>query len=1021
MQVVITRADSSVQVNYGPFSGTVLSFPPIQAWRIFQYNSALGLCNHSRTEGTAVLYRNTWYAVNGTCRSCNKNFRQQGQWALKYKQWKNVVRAVSVDFPTRNYEICLGQSVKPKATYMNVDTVTRTFKAKFQLRNVVTGVAVYGRVVNVTGLPQVPKQDTTFALYVTNPNVTTQLGTFKACAVATSYDPSDQWLGDRWPFDDTVCLRVYGIRTTNLPFNESNNEYSPTADGEIPNQRQWVAIGAQVVDGEFATYDPPPPKDDPLLGVGIGPSGMKAPVVKLDRVDINGNLYSGGNVGDTLVSFPFNLYGQSKVKLAFSYMRTGRTTFPMWWDVQTLIGPEHTIVNINNQVVRVGDSLKLEFKKPNEPACNPSSTGWNRALAVDGGNDFEYKKVSVDLQSSLPITNYLVNNFRFRLRLAANDNGFNPPDDDGDEWFVDNISLQVPRKPEIEVMWVRVVTPYTKMPATQAVSMPIAVHLANNSTDVAVSFPVRVQVLDPSNNTVYWAIQTVTNLRGGTDTTIFMPNWNAQNAGSAGNFYVHAWIAQSGYDSYTDDNGTYTQFFLDINPPGAPDPQEFAYDDNSNDWPGRTLINGEGIGFNGTSSGSFAMKFRMIATDTLYGARVYFGNANQSPDAIRISLLKGTTACAPTGDTVGTGMMEDVRRGQLFNQFWPYYFEKPIVIAGGKNSPTGGYYWMSVSQLSLDNYMLGADESRGGGRVRVYDPISPAIEAVYGPHQGDVLAPQGLRTYGTLWGQYNSTGDVSCAFALEQGASTGTWGVLMPANGWWPQNSAASGGWRLAWGIGPAAYYAYGTPNPMIRVMVSKQDFLPVELLYLKGREDNGKALLTWATAQEKNNQGFYVERRNVLNKDDFFSKVGFVAGKGNSSVSTGYSYQDRNVTPGTYDYRLVQVDLDGAEKTSNMVEVGIGTPSNYSLEQNYPNPFEPSVGTDITYTLPEGGDTRLVIYNTLGQQVRTLVGTYVDAGTHKVAFNGKDDAGTELASGNYFYKLTSGSYAETRKLTITK
>ena len=1032
MQIVLTLVDSSIQINYGPFNGTILGFPPVQAWRIFQRNSSLGVINASQTQGTSVLYRNGWDAVNTNCRSCNKNFRQQGQWALKYKQWKNIVRAIAVNFPTRNYEICLGQSVKPVATYQNVDIVTQTFKVKFQIRNVVTGIAVYGRVDVLNNvLPGQQRIDSNFASYITSPNILSQLGTFRACAIATSYDANDVFLGDRWPFDDTVCLRIYGIRTTKLPFNESSNGYSLTSVGEIPDQAKWVSIGAQVVDGESATFDPPPPRDDIATGQGIGPSSMRSPVIKFDRVDIDGNTYAGTNLGDTLVSFPFDISTKTKAAIAFAYMRTGRTTFPWLWDQQTLVGPENTVLNANGTVARAGDSMVLEFKKPAEPACNPSKNGWTEILAIDGGSDFEFKKVSTRLDKFMPKTNYFNERFRFRLRLAANDNGpLPPPDDDGDEWFVDNISLQVPLKPEIEVMWVRVVTPYTKMPASQAVSLPIAVHIANNSTDVAIAFPIRVQILDPGSNTVYWAIQTVTNLRGGTDSTIFMPNWNAQIAGSPGQFTVHAWLAQNGYDSYTEDNGTYTLFFLDINPPTSPDPQEFAYDDNSNDWPGLTQVTGQGIGFN-NNSGSFAMKFRLMAKDTIYGARVYFANANQSPDAIRVSLLKGSTSCAPAGDTVGGGILEDVRRGQLFNQWWPYYFDQPIVVAGGKNSPTQGYYWLSIGQLSLDNMMMGADISRGGGRIVVGDPVTPVIPPVY----NDPL--------GTLLSSFNSTGDVSCAWAIEQTASSGSWGLWTPSSGFWPMNSnqGTAASWRLFWATNvncprviqtfiaapPFFVYVYifnqaGGYTPMIRAMVSKSSLLPVDLLTFKGREDNGKALLTWQTAQEKNNQGFYIERRSNENKDGFFQKVGFVQGKGTTSTASGYSYTDRNVTPGTYQYRLIQLDLDGAEKVSNQVEVGIGSPSNYSLDQNFPNPFEPSATTtDISYTLPIGSETKLLVYNDLGQIIRTLVNGYEAIGTHKISFNGKDDAGSELASGNYFYKLSSGSFSEMKKLTITK
>ncbi len=1012
MQVVMTRNDSSIQVNYGQFAGTILGFPPVQAWRVFQNNSSLGMVNHARNQATSVLFKNRWDAQNINCRSCNKNFRQQGQWSVKYKRWKNVVRAVAVVFPTRNYEICLGTSVRPAASYMNVDLVAQTFKVKFQIRNVVTGVAVYGRVVTLNNmLPGQTRVDSSFASYTTNPNLLTQLGTFKACAVATSYGATDQFLGDQWPFDDTVCIRVFGIRTTNLPFNDPSNDYSVTQAGEIPDQRKWVSIGAQVVDGDATSYDPPPPRTAPDDPNGYGASAMKSPVIKLDRIDIDGNVYSGSNVGDTLVSFPFNLVGQSKATLSFAYQRSGTNVYPWLWDAQTLFGPEWTILNAANQVVRAGDSLLIEYKLPTQPACNPAANGWRYIAAIDGGQDFQYKKIGVTLEKFKPGLNFFTKDFRFRLRLKAKfDAATPPPDDDGDDWFIDNIALQVPRKPEIEVMWVRVVTPYTKQPASQAVSMPIYVHLANNSTDVAVAFPVRVQILSQSGNTVYWAIQTVTSLRGGTDTTIAMPNWNAQVAGESGDFVVHAWLAQNGYDSYTDDNGTFTKFFLDVNS-GGPDPQEFAYDDNTNDWPGITLFNGEGVGFS-NFSGSFATKFKLQAKDTLYGVRVYFANGNQSPDAIRISVLKGNPGCFPSGDTVGGGLIEDVRKGQLFNQFWPYYFPKPIVLSGGTNSPTQGYYWISIGQLSLDQMMMGADVSRGGGRVNVADGISPRIQAMY----NDPL--------GTLHGQYNSTGDVSCVWAIEQTASSGTWGTWMPSVGWWPTNGAVAGGWGLRWATNPRVSFPYnigGSYTPMIRAMVSKQDLLPVELLDLAGREENGKAYLTWATAMEKNNQGFYIERRSAADVDGFFEKLGFVPGKGNADVRTSYAYTDRNVTPGTYQYRLVQLDLDGAEKISNTVEVGISDPNSSELAQNFPNPFQPKEKTEINFVLTTGGETKLVVYNSLGQQVRLLVDGVKSAGSHRIFFDGKDDAGNELATGTYLYKLTNGNYTANRKLTISK
>jgi len=90
------------------------------------------------------------------------------------------------------------------------------------------------------------------------------------------------------------------------------------------------------------------------------------------------------------------------------------------------------------------------------------------------------------------------------------------------------------------------------------------------------------------------------------------------------------------------------------------------------------------------------------------------------------------------------------------------------------------------------------------------------------------------------------------------------------------------------------------------------------------------------------------------------------------------------------------------------------GIPGSFILEQNYPNPFNPS--TTIRYALPHRAAVSLVIFNTLGQEVATLVNAVEDAGYHEARFDG-----TRLASGVYFYRLRSGIVAQTRRLLIVK
>ena len=88
--------------------------------------------------------------------------------------------------------------------------------------------------------------------------------------------------------------------------------------------------------------------------------------------------------------------------------------------------------------------------------------------------------------------------------------------------------------------------------------------------------------------------------------------------------------------------------------------------------------------------------------------------------------------------------------------------------------------------------------------------------------------------------------------------------------------------------------------------------------------------------------------------------------------------------------------------------------PKRYTLDQNFPNPFNPS--TTIRYGLPNKSDVQLTIFNTLGQQISQLVNGEQEAGYHEVKF---DASG--LSSGVHFYRLRAGDFVETRKLLLMK
>jgi hypothetical protein len=86
--------------------------------------------------------------------------------------------------------------------------------------------------------------------------------------------------------------------------------------------------------------------------------------------------------------------------------------------------------------------------------------------------------------------------------------------------------------------------------------------------------------------------------------------------------------------------------------------------------------------------------------------------------------------------------------------------------------------------------------------------------------------------------------------------------------------------------------------------------------------------------------------------------------------------------------------------------------PTAFRLGQNYPNPFNPI--TVIKYELPRASHVTLKIYNTLGQEVATVVDENKPAGVHTAQFDA-----TGLASGVYLYRLTAGNFVEAKKLTV--
>ncbi len=199
--------------------------------------------------------------------------------------------------------------------------------------------------------------------------------------------------------------------------------------------------------------------------------------------------------------------------------------------------------------------------------------------------------------------------------------------------------------------------------------------------------------------------------------------------------------------------------------------------------------------------------------------------------------------------------------------------------------------------------------------------------------------------------------------------------------------------------------------TPVHRRTVDVDVVVPVELTSFAANVKDQDVVLNWITASETNNRGFEIERRTI---NTGFVSVGFINGKGTITESQSYSFIDKKMLPGSYTYRLKQIDFDGSSEYSQEVEAKITNPIDYVLSQNYPNPFNPS--TTISYSIPEDGNVTIKVYDILGNEVASLVDEFKQAGKHDLVFNASN-----LSSGVYYYKMTSAGFSKIKKLMLMK
>jgi hypothetical protein len=189
---------------------------------------------------------------------------------------------------------------------------------------------------------------------------------------------------------------------------------------------------------------------------------------------------------------------------------------------------------------------------------------------------------------------------------------------------------------------------------------------------------------------------------------------------------------------------------------------------------------------------------------------------------------------------------------------------------------------------------------------------------------------------------------------------------------------------------------------------------LPVELTsFTYNVFDKRNVKLLWETASELNNSGFEIER-TPANKDEW-TKIGFKEGRGTTSNTTNYSFEDRNLISGNYNYRLKQIDYNGNFTYLALAgEVIVSTPAKFDISQNYPNPFNPV--SKVNFDLPEDAFVSIQIYDMTGRNVKTIYNQFTTAGYHTAVIDA-----SSLTSGVYFYKFTTPKFSKVMKMVVVK
>ena len=165
------------------------------------------------------------------------------------------------------------------------------------------------------------------------------------------------------------------------------------------------------------------------------------------------------------------------------------------------------------------------------------------------------------------------------------------------------------------------------------------------------------------------------------------------------------------------------------------------------------------------------------------------------------------------------------------------------------------------------------------------------------------------------------------------------------------------------------------------------------------------------------NMRRFYI--RDIITDEILYTWTGYLVQfvfLGNFPGDNNLKMVIENYSPGspsTYYFYDLGVTINPTAINDN------ATINNFVLQQNFPNPFNPS--TTIKYSLPKSSNVEVQIFNSIGQRIKTLVNQFQNNGDHTLQWDGNNDSGQKAASGTYIYQINVDGRLQTKKMMLLK